>query len=45
MDPVVTHTITVVPLAVFWELCKTVLDNYAWIIETLWKSTFLAEKF
>ena len=45
VDPVVTQTITVVPLAVFWELCKTVLDNYAWIIETLWKSTFLAEKF
>ena len=45
MDPVVAHTITVVPLAVVWELCKAVLDNHAWIIETLWKSTFLAEKF
>ena len=45
VDPVVAHTITVVPLAVVWELCKAVLDNHAWIIETLWKSTFLAEKF
>lgn len=44
-DPAVAHAITVVPLAMVWKLCKTVLDNYAWIIETLWKSTFLAEKF